>query len=156
MKRLLAIALVAAAAACSRDHAITQVNPPAGPTISVIFPGGTITASIASTNAQRLTGLMSVTALGANSGMLFAFGLNQVSPPNGFFMQDTPTPLSIAFIDSAKVVINVDEMAAETITPHYATRPYRYALEANKGWMTTHGVTAGTVVNFTLPAASVR
>ena len=154
MKRLCALALVLGLAACTKDHGPTQVTPPGDSTIAVSFPGGTITAKIASTVAARDTGLMNVTSLGANAGMLFVFGTDH-SAPDGFWMKNTPLPLSIAFIDVNMRVINIDDMAPETLTPHYATRPYRYALEANQGWFASHGVAAGAAVTFSLLAGTI-
>jgi hypothetical protein len=159
VKYFFALAFVASLAACGgKDKAVTQVIPPGDTTvtsIAVTFPGGAVTAKIAATIARRDTGLMNVTNLAANAGMLFVFAADQPSPPQGFWMKDTPTPLSIAFIDVNKQVINIDDMAPQTLTPHYATRPYRYALEVNQGWLAAHGVTAGTVVTFTLPAGTI-
>jgi uncharacterized membrane protein (UPF0127 family) len=153
--RLVALSLAVPFTACSHDHTATQITQPQDSTIAVAFPGGTITAKIAATAAARDQGLMNVTSLGANSGMLFAFSVDQSSPPEGFWMQNTPIPLSIAFIDANKTVINIDEMAAETTTLHFASRPFRYAVEANQGWMTSHNVVAGASVSFTLPAGTV-
>lgn len=156
MKRLLALAFVLSLAACSKSPAapIVNVPPDFGKTTSVAFTGGTVTAKIAATAAARDTGLMYVTALAADAGMLFVFGVDH-SAPDGFWMLNTPLPLSVAFIDAGKVVINIDDMAPNTTTPHYSTRPYRYALEVNQGWFATHGVTAGTAVTFSLPAGTV-
>ena len=142
---------------------MTQVTPPcdtsaatpapkASPSIPVSFPCGSITANIASTVAARDTGLMNIAVLGANSGMLFVFAGTTTT---GFWMENTPTPLSIAFIDSTRQVINIDDMAPMTLTPHYSLRPYRYALEVNQGWFTAHGIAAGTAVTFTLPAGTI-
>jgi uncharacterized membrane protein (UPF0127 family) len=159
VKRIIALALVALSAACgSKDHAITSVVTPPDTlvtTTSVVFPNGTITAKIAATVFARDTGLMKATSLDANAGMLFLFAVDQPSPPQGFWMKDTSVPLSIAFLDSNKVVINVDDMTPETLTPHYATRPYRFALEVNQGWLAAHGVVAGTVVTFAIPAGTI-
>jgi len=159
----LALALAATLTACSSEPGVTQVTtscdtstataaPRATPSISVTFPCGTITANIASTAVQRDTGLMGVMPLGANSGMLFSYADTSTE---GYWMYNTPTALSIAYIDSTKQVINIDDMAPETQTGHYATRPYRYALEVNQGWFTTHGVVPGTVVSFTLPSGTI-
>ena len=156
VKRLCALALVLGLAACTNDHGPTQVAPPGDSTIAVSFPGGTITAKIAATSTTRAAGLMNVSTLGANSGMLFVFGVDH-SPANcAFWMQNTPIPLSIAFIDANMNVINLDNMAAEdSITLHKPASACRYALEANLGWFTSHGVTAGTTVTFSLPAGTI-
>jgi uncharacterized membrane protein (UPF0127 family) len=149
--RVIAIALVAVA--CHKSDG-GVIGPSGGGPISVAFANGAISAKIAATSAARDTGLMNVASLGANDGMLFVFGVDH-SWPDGFWMKDTPIPLSIAFIDVNMRVINTDEMAANTLTPHYANAPYRYALEANQGWFTSHGVTAGALVSFTLPSGVV-
>ena len=154
-----ACAFVCVFAACgSKDKTITQVTTPPDTLVtstSVVFPGGTITAQIAGTAAQRTSGLMNVTTLAANAGMLFAFATDHAPADCAFWMQDTPLPLSIAFIDSNMHVISLDEMAAETTTIHEPPSACRYAVEANQGWFTSHGVAAGTVVAFTLPAGTI-
>jgi uncharacterized protein len=159
VKPLCALAFVLAVAACSHtDHMVTQVVTPPDTlitTIPVVFPQGTISAKIAATAAARDTGLMNVTNLGADAGMLFVFGENHDSTTVAFWMEDTPTALSIAFIDSTMAVINIEDMAPETTTLHFSARAFRYALETNQGWFTAHGVTAGTVVSFTLPSGTV-
>jgi uncharacterized membrane protein (UPF0127 family) len=150
VKRILALALVLGAVACS-----SSPTTPATVTTNVVFPGGTITAEIAALSTTRANGLMNVTTLGANSGMLFVWASDQVPSICAFWMKDTPLPLSIAFIDANMKVINVDEMAAETTVYHMPTSNCRYALEANQGWMTAHGVVAGTTVSFALPAGTI-
>jgi uncharacterized membrane protein (UPF0127 family) len=159
VKRLFALAFVAGFAACgSKDHPITSVVTPPDTvvtTTSVVFPNGTITAKIAATDSARSNGLMNVSTLAANAGMLFVYGTDHQPFECAYWMQNTPLPLSIAFIDDSLKVINVDEMAAETTTFHEPTRACRYVVEANQGWFTAHGVTAGTVVSFTLPAGTI-
>jgi uncharacterized membrane protein (UPF0127 family) len=150
VKRLLALAFVLAAVACS-----SSPTKPAGATTNVVFPGGTISSTIASSCAARTNGLMNVTALGANAGMLFVFAENHDSLDLVFYMKDTPIPLSIAFIDSNNQVINIDDMAAETLTQHKSKKPFRYALEVNLGWLAAHGVAAGTSATFALPAGTI-
>lgn len=156
VKRLFALAFVLGLASCSSSHGPTQITPPADSTIAVSFPGGTITATIASTLAARTAGLMNVTTLGTNSGMLFVFGVDHIPANCAFWMKDTPIPLSIAFIDANMKVISLDDMAAEdSITFHEPTSPCRYALETRLGWFASHGVAAGTTVTFSLPAGTI-
>ena len=45
--------------------------------------------------------------------------------------------------------------AGDTTTYHRPGVPYRYALEANQGWFASHGVAAGALAAFTLPAGTV-
>ncbi len=147
-------------AACgSSDKTATQVTTPPDTTAKpfvVSFPGGADTALIASTVAQRDNGLMNVTNLAPNAGMLFVWGTIHDSLDVSFWMKDTPIDLSIAFISANMTVVNVDEMVAEdSVTLHKPKGLFKYALEANKGWMTAHGVAAGTLVTFSLPAGTI-
>ncbi|MBI3568790.1 MAG: DUF192 domain-containing protein [Gemmatimonadetes bacterium] len=122
------------------------------PTIAVTFSGGVLTAEIAATPTQRDTGLMNRPSLGADRGMLFAYPYTQQPEFEAYWMQNTLIPLSIAFLDSTKKVINIEDMQANTTTLHYAKARFLYAVEANLGWFASHGVTAGAVASFTLPA----
>jgi uncharacterized membrane protein (UPF0127 family) len=100
----------------------------------------TIHAEIAVTQAEREHGLMGRSDLCADCGMLFVF---DTPARYAFWMKNTPTPLSIAFIDAGGRIINLDEMEAETETPHYAQGDALYALEMQAGWFTKHEVKTG-------------
>ena len=158
VRTILSAALAVALTGCG-DKVTTMPGPPPPAGFTVSFSGGTITAEIAATPAARETGLMNRTSLDANGGMLFVFPGDQPVPLTpfspGFWMKNTPIDLSIAFIDANRQVITVDEMQANSETLHYAARPYRYALEANKGWFTAHNVVAGAPATFSLPAGVV-
>ncbi|MFI5311139.1 MAG: DUF192 domain-containing protein [Gemmatimonadales bacterium] len=150
------LAALGAIAACG-DATTMPTTPP--PPFTVTFSGGQLTAAIAASASARATGLKGRHTMAADSGMLFVFAGDQAVPPSviavGFYMDSTFLDLSIAFLDSAKTVISTDEMQAATLTVHYPPRPYRYALEANKGWFTSHGVSAGVSAAFSLPAGTV-
>jgi uncharacterized membrane protein (UPF0127 family) len=164
IKRIIAIAVftAAAAAACSGSDVTDPTTPtppnPTLPSVTVSF-GATanVTAEIASTTAQRNTGLMSrpANSLTADAGMMFVFAVDQNPLFNGFYMLNTNIPLSIAFIDANNKVIFIDDMAPNTTTIHQAPSVYRYALEVNQGWFTSHNVKVGSVASFTLPAGIV-
>ena len=57
-------------------------------------------------------------------------------------------PLSIAFIDKALVVRDIQDMKPETDDRHSSKTPVTYALEVNQGWFAKHGVKVGTAVKF--------
>ena len=153
MKRFLALSFAFAVAGCVTDNVGTA--PVIGTTTNVVFSGGTVTATVASTCSARSNGLKNVASLGANAGMLFVFAETHDSLDVAFYMQDTPIPLSIAFIDSNFQVVSVDDMAAETLTQHKSKKPFRYALEVNLGWLAAHSVAAGSTVAFTVPAGTI-
>lgn len=147
--RVAAFLVLVAAVAC---HGNSPTTPPNGPqTIGVTFSGGVLTAELAVTGAQRDTGLMHRITLGANDGMLFAYPFTQQPEFAAYWMMNTPVALSIAFLDSTKKVINVEDMQPNTVTLHYAQGRFLYAVEANLGWFASHGVTAGAMASFTLP-----
>ncbi len=123
-----------------------------------MFSGGTGAAEVAATTASRELGLMNRASLAADSGMLFVFASDQPvgTLSTGFWMKNTLIDLSIAFVDATQHVIGVQEMVAlDTITFHRPTSPYRYALEMNKGWFTSHGVASGATASFMLSSCTV-
>jgi uncharacterized protein len=151
VKCLLSLTVLLSLAACGKSG--DRTGPPASDTVVVAFTGGSVTAQIAATQSARETGLMSRAMLGADSGMLFVFPFDQQA---AFWMKDTAIPLSIAFLDAAQRVLDVQEMVAfDTVNLHRPALPYRYALEANKGWFTAHSVAAGATATFSLPSGTV-
>jgi len=99
-----------------------------------------IHAEVAATPATRAHGLMGRGRLCANCGMLFVF---PIEGHHGFWMKDTPLPLSIAFVARNGRVINIDEMQAYTLDVHFAEGDALYALEMRGGWFEAHGVKPG-------------
>lgn len=143
-----AVATVLAAAACSGDESPTTPAPQNTVTVN----NATVTVAVAATVASRERGLMGVTRLAADSGMLFVFAGDQ---QRAFWMKDTPTPLSIVFLDANKKIVFMADMAPNDTTSRYGgfnTPPMRYALEVNQGWFAAHNITTGMTASFTLPA----
>lgn len=99
-----------------------------------------LNAEIAATPESRMRGLMQRDGLCEDCGMLFAFPR---ADRYGFWMRDTPLPLSIAFIAPDGRVINIEDMQPFTSEPHYAKTKALYALEMNRGWFSRHGIKAG-------------
>jgi uncharacterized membrane protein (UPF0127 family) len=99
-----------------------------------------IRAEVAATPAQRQQGLMFRRDLAPHEGMLFVF------PQAGtqcFWMRNTPTPLSIAFLRDDGSVVNILDMAPHDEAQHCSAEPVRYALEMNQGWFAKRGVKPG-------------
>jgi len=113
------------------------------PEVSLTINKKPLIAEVAATDNSRTTGLMHRRMLPENRGMLFVF---PSTAPLSFWMMNTHVPLSIAFLDDAGVIINIDDMKPLTTDPHPSTRPARYALEMNQGWFAKHGIKAGTKV----------
>ncbi|HWC15332.1 MAG TPA: DUF192 domain-containing protein [Actinomycetota bacterium] len=117
-------------------------------TATITSDGGTVTVrvQIAETDEQRSYGLMYRRWLAADKGMIFLF---EQDTTGGFWMKNTIIPLSIAFIDSAGVIIDIQDMdpCTQDPCPSYApAQPYRSALEVNQGGFERWGVSEGDVV----------
>jgi uncharacterized protein len=114
----------------------------------------TIRPEIADTGETREHGLMQRDHLCADCGMLFVF---PVAKQHGFWMKDTPQPLSIAFIARDGRIINIAEMRPFTFDVHYAEGNALYALEMRSGWFAGHGIKPGDEVEgLRLVPAAVR
>ena len=78
--------------------------------------------------------------LGPEEGMIFIWE----NPVRGsFWMKDTLIPLSIAFVTDDGVITDIQEMEALSTQQHYSAKPYVLAIEANKGWFSSRGITVG-------------
>lgn len=131
MKRLLLIGALCFVAATAQA---------AMPLIELTINKHALTAEVASSDGDRMQGLMHRRMLPESRGMLFVF-------PNiayhGMWMMNTWIPLSVAFADDAGVIINIEDMQPHTRDSHNAKGPARYALEMNLGWFRKLGIKPG-------------
>jgi uncharacterized protein len=102
-----------------------------------------IRAEVAATEAARQQGLMLRQTMGPNEGMLFVF-----DRPAGvcMWMKNTPLPLSVAFIDPAGKIVNIEDMQPNTTDSHCAKGLIRYALEMNQGWFKQKNIKQGSAI----------
>ncbi|HEX2850592.1 MAG TPA: DUF192 domain-containing protein [Acidimicrobiales bacterium] len=103
-------------------------------------------ALLAATDAQRARGLMQVTDLKGYAGMLFRFATDS---QGGFWMKDTPMPLSIAFFAADGSFVSATDMdpcvgKGDSCPVYSAAGAYRYALEVPKGQLPSLGVGPGS------------
>ena len=115
--------------------------------------GHKLTAEVASTDAQRSTGLMHRRMLPENRGMLFIFADVAL---HAMWMMNTYVPLSVAFLDSGGTIINIADMQPQTQNTHPAQKPAKYALEMNLGWFSKRGIKAGAKVEGLEKAGGAR
>jgi uncharacterized membrane protein (UPF0127 family) len=131
-------------------HAAAEVRP--------LYSKRTITVGskkveveVADTSEKRSYGLMFVEKLASDSGMLFIFDTEE---PLSFWMKNTLIPLSIAYINEKKRIIDIQEMVPEKSLlvqnpkTYPSKGPARYALEMNKGWFKKNGIKVGTQLVF--------
>jgi uncharacterized membrane protein (UPF0127 family) len=97
---------------------------------------------------QRGRGLMEVTDLQGYSGMVFVY---EEDVANGFYMRNTPTPLSIAWVAADGGVVTTTDMAPcedRDGCPTYSPDgPYRYAIEVFQGDLPDLGITEDATVS---------
>jgi uncharacterized membrane protein (UPF0127 family) len=95
--------------------------------------------------AEQTKGLMYRTTLGENRGMLFVYPEEREL---SFWMKNTLIPLSIAFIDSERRIIDIQDMKPlDDEPPHYvSSEPAQYALEVNQGFFESRGLKIGDSV----------
>jgi len=95
---------------------------------------------IVATPETREHGLMGRTDLTDETAMLFVFPDEQVRV---FWMKDTPTPLSIAYINKQGVVKEILDMEAFSLAPVPSKHAVIYALEVKQGAFGRRGVQVG-------------
>jgi uncharacterized protein len=131
-----------------------SAGPVGAPFPSVLFTtadGGRrlVHVELAQTPVEWEHGLMGRQSLPTDSGMLFVFPAGETV---GFWMKDTPLPLSIAFIDAAGKVLSVQDMQPFSTDSHFSPAPYHYALEVPQTYFAAHGIAAGATAVVTLPS----
>ena len=102
---------------------------------------------IADTLEKRMRGLSYRTELAHGKGMLFIFDEPQTI---SFWMKNTRIPLSIAFFNEKRELLNYEDMevpsANAVLLPVYrSVRPAKYALEVPRGWFKEHKVSPGAI-----------
>lgn len=115
------------------------------PTIQLRVGSHVVTAEVARTAQEQERGLMFRKSLPNNYGMLFVFKKTQNVC---FWMKNTPTPLSIAFIAANDAIIKIDDMAPETEVGHCSGKPILYALEMSQGWFSQNRVSIGDLIGY--------
>jgi len=98
---------------------------------------------VASSDPQRMQGLMYRKKLGRDDGMLFIF---DDLAYQSMWMKNTLIPLSVAFIDGEGRILNILDMEPQTLDTHTSAGPAVYAIETNKGWFDDNRVKPGEKV----------
>lgn len=136
-----AVATMAATALLWTTTPRAQTAPQKLSTITLGAGMHNIRAEVASTPEQHQIGLMFRKEMGPNDGMLFIF---ERPGQQCFWMKNTLIPLAVAFIADDGTVVNLDEMAPQTLASHCSTRPVRHVLEMNAGWFARKGIKPGS------------
>ena len=97
-------------------------------------------AEIADKPETREKGYMFRKNIPDGTGMLFVFEEDKVLR---FWMKNTPSPLSIAYIDYKGVIKDIFDMKPYDLSDTTATGYVRYALEVPQGWFGRVGIKVG-------------
>ena len=101
----------------------------------------------ARTAEQRSRGLMGVTDLQGYSGMAFLY---EEDVTNAFYMRNTPTPLSIAWVAADGRLVSTADMAPcadrDDCPTYPPAGPYRTAIEVFQGGLDDLGITEGATI----------
>jgi len=107
-----------------------------------------IEAAVADTDELRSAGLMNVTSLPEDAGMIFLFENNR---PRSFWMANTPLSLDILFVNTNLEIVRVHRdttpYSQESIE---SERPAKYVIEVNAGYTLRHDITEGHLVDFNI------
>lgn len=134
---LLALALVSPPVRAQGELPVPQ---PRLPLVELTAGMHLIRAELAEDPGTRARGLMMREKLGNNEGMLFVF---PEKAGHCFWMRNTLIALSIAFLDEDGTIVNIADMNPRSEQSHCPARPIRFALEMERGWFATRGLSAG-------------
>ena len=103
-----------------------------------------VTAELAMTRVQIMTGMMFRTNMLEKDGMLFAF---PNAEQRAFYMKNTLVPLTVAYIDPDGVIAELHDLKPKEETPVFSNSDrIQFVLEMNQGWFSRHNIATGTVV----------
>jgi uncharacterized membrane protein (UPF0127 family) len=153
----LIVAVLLAVFGCQKDAPTAPIAPvspsmPALPTqaqpklqtMKLWMGSQEVTAELALTGEQQMTGMMFRTNMDENAGMLFVFG----GPFRAsFWMKNCPLPLSAAYIDpQGKILEIVSLHSFDTNSVVAKSSDVQYVLEMNEGWFKRHDIGEGTLI----------
>ncbi len=110
-----------------------------------VFPDGTrVAVEVVDTEATRQRGLMFRTSLAPTEGMIFVFDRDEHL---NFWMKNTPTALSIAFLSAEGKILEIEDMEPYSEKIVQSRLSARYALEMRQGAFADLGIMEGMVID---------
>ena len=101
---------------------------------------------VVSTLEDRNTGLMHRKSLPDDGGMIFVWDRKKIQC---MWMKNTLIPLSVAFLNKDKKIINIEKMEPNQTTTIYKSKDLAlYAVEVNQGWFEKNKVSVGDNFKF--------
>jgi uncharacterized membrane protein (UPF0127 family) len=127
----------AAFSSCNETKALPKVD------LSITTASGrtvTVVTEIARSEAEQQKGYMNRKVIPDGTAMAFVFKFDRNL---SFWMQNTPHPLSIAYVDSSGVIREIYEMTPFSIEPIVSVYSVRYAIEFPSPWFASTGIAVG-------------
>jgi hypothetical protein len=115
------------------------------PRVTLQAAGQELTVEVARTDTERERGLMGRKGIGPREGMIFVFDKDDHL---SFWMKNTPTALSIAFLSAEGKVLQITDMEPFSEKIIRSRLSARYALEMRQGAFAEMHITEGTIVTF--------
>jgi len=113
-------------------------------TLKLYLGSEVVTAELAMTKPQVMTGMMFRKEMPENEGMLFVFGVPHRA---AFYMRNTTVPLTAAYIDSEGTILELHDLQPlKEEAVEAATDNVQYVLEMNQGWFQRHHVGVGAIL----------
>lgn len=104
----------------------------------------TLQVELAQTDEQRQKGYMERKNIPEGTGMLFIFEKSQIL---SFWMKNTPTPLSIAYIDSNGKIRDIFDMKPYDLSSTMSSVSVKYALEVPQTWFKKNNIQIGDKID---------
>ncbi len=114
--------------------------------LTIIRPDGTtvpITVELARSARELTKGYMGRKHIPEGTGMLFIFERDEKL---SFWMKNTPTALSIAFISSTGEIREIYDMTPFSLASVQSSYSVRYALEVPQGWFAKNNIKPGSTI----------
>lgn len=108
-----------------------------------VVPAGTVVpvvVEIARTAKEQEKGFMERKSIPDGTGMIFVYTSDRVMR---FWMKNTPSALSIAYIDSSGMIREIYDMTPFSLETVSSERSLRHALEVPQGWFNRAGIAVG-------------
>ncbi len=119
------------------------------PVIKVAIAGQIFKLWLASTTAEKEAGLMHVSQLAADRGMIFLF---HTPKPETFWMKNTPIPLDLVFLNATKVARIYTMKPLQTKVLYPSKEPVTAAIELKAGTCAKLGLKPGDQIKLPVSA----
>ncbi|WP_142452922.1 DUF192 domain-containing protein [Gracilimonas mengyeensis] len=109
-------------------------------------PISTVRVAVADEPEERNQGLMDVTELPSDAGMLFIFSEEQEL---SFYMANTPLPLDIIYVNNDSTIVRIHHSTSPFSSKQLRSgQPARYVVETNGGYCVSNDIREGQKIRF--------